>query len=101
MAELGTVIVTGGASGLGAAVVERIEQAGGTPVVFDVNPSRNGYEQETVDLSDGRAAERAVMDVAERHGGLDAVVTAAGIDACGPLEQIEADRWEKVIGVNL
>jgi NAD(P)-dependent dehydrogenase (short-subunit alcohol dehydrogenase family) len=101
MGDLGTVIVTGGASGLGAAVADRVAAVGGTPVVFDVNEARDGFEQELVDVSDGRAAERAVASVAERHGGLDAVVTAAGIDACGPLERIPQEAWERVIGVNL
>jgi NAD(P)-dependent dehydrogenase (short-subunit alcohol dehydrogenase family) len=101
MTEMGTVIVTGGASGLGAAVAQAVEQAGGTPVVLDLQEPQNGFERELVDLSDGRAAERAVREVAERHGGLDAVVTAAGVDACGPIEKIEPERWERVIAVNL
>jgi NAD(P)-dependent dehydrogenase (short-subunit alcohol dehydrogenase family) len=39
--------------------------------------------------------------VAERHGGLGAVVTAAGIDACGRLADVDADRWDRVVAVNL
>lgn len=101
MPEIGTVIVTGGASGLGAAVARAVHQAGGTPVVLDLQEPSNGFEHDVVDLADGRAAERAVDLVAARHGGLDAVVTAAGIDACGPLDRIEPERWEKVIAVNL
>jgi NAD(P)-dependent dehydrogenase (short-subunit alcohol dehydrogenase family) len=54
-----------------------------------------------VDLADPRAAEAAVRDVAERHGGLGAVVTAAGIDACGRLADVDADRWDRVVAVNL
>ena len=101
MSDVGTVIVTGGSSGLGAAVVRGIEQAGGTPVVFDVNPPQNGAEAELVDLARAREAEQAVQRVAERHGGLDAVVTAAAIDACGQIEDISGAEWDRVVAVNL
>ena len=101
MAELGTVVVTGGASGLGAAVAEAVERRGGTPVVLDVNAPPNGFPFERVDLSDTRAAESTIDRVAEDHGGIHAVVTAAGIDACGRIEQIGAEDWERVVVVNL
>jgi NAD(P)-dependent dehydrogenase (short-subunit alcohol dehydrogenase family) len=96
-----TVLVTGGASGLGAAVVTAVAAAGGKPVVLDVRRPSGGTDWAEVDLSDGRAAERAVTDVAERLGGLDAVVTCAGIDACGPLERIDGSDWDRVVAVNL
>jgi NAD(P)-dependent dehydrogenase (short-subunit alcohol dehydrogenase family) len=99
--ELGTVVVTGGASGLGAAVADAVAEAGGTPVVLDLNPPSDGLAHELVDLSDTRAAEAAVARVAREHGRLDGVVTAAGTDACGRLDEIEADRWERVVAVNL
>ena len=97
----GTVVVTGGAAGLGAAVASAIEEAGGTPVVLDVRQPANGFEWEEVDLAQPRAAEDAVRRVAERHGGLDAVVTCAGVDACGDLGDVDAEGWERVIMVNL
>jgi NADP-dependent 3-hydroxy acid dehydrogenase YdfG len=74
---LGTVLVTGGASGLGAAVVQAVADAGGRPVSLDIAPSEADVEQELVDLSDARAAEDAVRRVSQRVGGLDAVVRAA------------------------
>ena len=100
-ADLGTVVVTGGASGLGAAVAAAIRGAGGTPVVLDVRPPADGLSFVEVDLSDGRAAESAVERVAGEHGGLDAVVAAAGTDACGPLDEVPAAAWERVVLVNL
>ncbi|HEV7677912.1 MAG TPA: SDR family oxidoreductase [Candidatus Dormibacteraeota bacterium] len=99
--ELGTVLVTGGASGLGAAVATAVAEAGGTPIVLDVRSPAGGLAHEIVDLGDGRAAERAVHDVAERQGGLDAVVTAAGVDCCGPLDSVDGDAWDRVVRVNL
>jgi NAD(P)-dependent dehydrogenase (short-subunit alcohol dehydrogenase family) len=99
--ELGTVLVTGGASGLGRAVAQAVAGAGGTPVVLDLAAPADGIDHEIVDLSDTAAAEAAVGRVAQEHGGLDGVVTAAGTDACGRLVDIDRERWERVIAVNL
>jgi NAD(P)-dependent dehydrogenase (short-subunit alcohol dehydrogenase family) len=102
---LGRVLVTGGASGLGAAVVQAVLDGGGTPIVLDRNisglPADGSIQAHQVDVSDTRAVERVVTEVAESLGGLDAVVTAAGIDRCGRLEDVAAEEWERVIGVNL
>jgi NAD(P)-dependent dehydrogenase (short-subunit alcohol dehydrogenase family) len=98
----GRVLVTGGASGLGAAVVDAVLKAGGTPVVLDRDISNvSAVKAFEVDVSDRLAVEEAVRQAAETLDGLDAVVTAAGIDRCGKLEDVAAEDWEKVIGVNL
>jgi NADP-dependent 3-hydroxy acid dehydrogenase YdfG len=98
----GRVLVTGGASGLGAAVVDAVLRSGGTPVVLDRDISNvSGVKAFEVDVADRAAVEHAVQEAAETLGGLDAVVTAAGIDRCGKLADVEATEWEKVIGVNL
>ena len=101
MSAVGTVLVTGGASGLGAAVAEAVRGAGGTPVVLDRRPPAGGVDHEVVDLGDGRAAEQVVARVLERHGRLDAVVTAAGVDRPGRLHQVDREAWEDVVRVNL
>ena len=98
---LGTVLVTGGSSGLGAAVIDAVQKAGGRPVNLDRVKAEADVEQEVVDLADARAAEEAVRAVAQRVGGLDAVVTCAGTDACGKLEDVPAEDWDRVIQVNL
>ncbi len=98
---LGTVLVTGGASGLGAAVAAAVEAGGGTPVVLDLLPPRNGYAFRQVDLAKPREAETAVREVADEHGRLDAVVTAAGTDACGDILDVDGDAWDRVVAVNL
>ncbi len=99
--DLGTVVVTGGASGLGRAVARAVAAAGGTPVVLDLVAPDGGGEHELVDLADTAAAEAAVERVAERHGGLHGVVTAAGTDACGRLADVPREAWERVVMVNL
>jgi NAD(P)-dependent dehydrogenase (short-subunit alcohol dehydrogenase family) len=98
---LGTVLVTGGASGLGAAVVDAVACEGGRPVVLDRFPSGSGHDEVCVDLIDTRAAEKAVREVSERVGGLDAVVTCAGTDACGQLVDTPGEDWDRVVMVNL
>jgi NAD(P)-dependent dehydrogenase (short-subunit alcohol dehydrogenase family) len=99
---LGTVLVTGAASGLGRAVTTAVSGAGGTPVLLDrADPGVPDTPTAVADLADARDAERAVRDLAERAGGLDAVVTAAGTDACGRLEDVPADDWDMVVRVNL
>ena len=94
----GTVVVTGGASGLGASVTAAIRGTGGRAVVLDRQEASGDHV--VVDLADGRAAERAVAEVAA-DGPLAAVVCAAGIDSCGPLVAVDADAWEQVVRVNL
>lgn len=101
MPDLGTVVVTGGASGLGAAVVSAVGDAGGRPHVLDRAAPRNGISHEVVDLSDTPAAERAVDRAAALDGGLAAVVTCAGTDVCGRLDEVSAQDWERVVRVNL
>ena len=98
---IGTVLVTGGASGLGAATVDAVAAAGGRPIVLDRAQPSGDVEHELVDLSDRQATEDAVRAVSARTGGIDAVVTCAGIDSCGRLEDVPGDEWDRVILVNL
>jgi NADP-dependent 3-hydroxy acid dehydrogenase YdfG len=99
--DLGIVVVTGGASGLGAAIARSVAANGGTPVVLDRVRPPFDVEHLVVDLADRGAAEEAVREAAERHGGLDAVVAAAGTDSCGKLGDVEREDWERVVLVNL
>ena len=101
MADERTIVVTGGASGLGEAVARRSLREGFRPVVLDRTKPEFEVERVLVDLADTRAAEQAVRDVAERNDGIHAVVTAAGIDACGRLKDVAAADWERVVVVNL
>ena len=101
--ELGTVVVTGGSSGLGAAVVAGVAGAGGLPVNLDRRPPEDGAPGEfaQVDLADSKDAEEAVRDVAERHADLRGVVTCAGTDVPGALTDVPTEVWERTVAVNL
>ncbi|GAA1842148.1 SDR family oxidoreductase [Agromyces salentinus] len=99
---VGRIIITGGASGLGAAVADAVADAGGTPIVLDrAVPDEPRHETHQADVADTRALERMISELADRHGGLDGVVTAAGIDRCGRLDDVDGVEWERVIQVNL
>ena len=93
--------MTGGASGLGAAVAKAVAKNGAAPIVLDRIAPSFEVEHELVDLAETRAAEAVVRRVAERHEGLDALVAAAGTDSCGKLVDVPAEEWERVIAVNL
>ncbi|SDG86635.1 SDR family oxidoreductase [Pseudonocardia oroxyli] len=98
---LGTVLVTGAASGLGLAVAEAVGTAGGTPLLLDREVPPGEGLHAVVDLADTRAAEAAVRALVERAGGVDAVVCCAGTDACGALDAVPGAAWERVVQVNL
>ncbi|GAB2523873.1 SDR family oxidoreductase [Microbacterium petrolearium] len=99
---LGNVIVTGGASGLGAAVARAVRDAGGRPLVLDLDVSGAEVPDAfAADVSDTRATESLVAELAERFGGLDAVVTAAGVDRPAPLDGLPGEAWERIVAVNL
>jgi NAD(P)-dependent dehydrogenase (short-subunit alcohol dehydrogenase family) len=103
---VGTVLVTGAASGLGRAVARAVAAAGGRPLLLDrvpvaPEPALADALSTVTDLSDRRGSEAAVGELVAAAGGLDAVVTAAGTDRCGRLGDVPAAEWEQVIGVNL
>jgi NAD(P)-dependent dehydrogenase (short-subunit alcohol dehydrogenase family) len=95
------VLVTGGSSGLGAAVVEAVRKAGGSPYVIDRQPPADGVPWVECDLADTRAAEAATREVIGRAGGLDGVVTAAGMDVPGALADVPAETWERIVTIDL
>ncbi|MCW3843429.1 SDR family oxidoreductase [Micromonospora yasonensis] len=95
------VLVTGGSSGLGAAVVTAVARAGGRPLVLDRRRPGDGVPWIECDLADTRAAEAATRTLAERSGGLNAVVTAAGMDVPGKLADVAAETWERIVAVDL
>ncbi|GAA1793732.1 SDR family oxidoreductase [Planosporangium flavigriseum] len=97
----GSVIVTGGASGLGAAIVSAVQKAGGTPYVLDLKPPAEDVPYLTVDLSNTRAAEEATRALVERAGMVNGVVTAAGMDIPAPLDGISGADWERIVAINL
>ncbi|MDT5032924.1 MAG: hypothetical protein QOC94_3095 [Actinoplanes sp.] len=96
------VLVTGGSSGLGAAVVDAVIKVGGRPFVIDRQPPRDGVSWIECDLADTRAAEAATRRVIEQAGGvIDGVVTAAGMDVPGALADIPGEIWDRIVTIDL
>jgi NAD(P)-dependent dehydrogenase (short-subunit alcohol dehydrogenase family) len=101
MSKLGRTIITGGATGLGAAVVSAVAEGGGTPCVIDLRALAGDTLWAEADVSDTKRVEEAVHLLAGQAGGIDAVVTAAGIDVPGALADVDGESWERVVRVNL
>jgi NAD(P)-dependent dehydrogenase (short-subunit alcohol dehydrogenase family) len=95
-----SVIVTGGSSGLGAAVAASLQQSGARVVSIDRNESER-VDSVLADLADGSAAAAATRDAVARLGAVDAVVCCAGVDVPGPLGAIPLEEWERIVRVNL
>ena len=86
-----TAIVTGGAAGIGAAIVERFRQEGTKVVIFDLNGDPK------VDITDYEAVKKAVADA----GPVDILVNNAGWDMFKPFLKTDPEFWRKIISINL
>ncbi|MEV4478358.1 SDR family oxidoreductase [Micromonospora coxensis] len=95
------VLVTGGSSGLGAAVVTAVAKAGGRPYVLDRQAPADGVPWVECDLADTRAAEESTRRIAEQAGGLTGLVTAAGMDVPGRLADVDGATWDRIVAINL
>ena len=91
------VVVTGAASGIGAATVQRLEEEGATVVGSDLT---DGSDVVT-DVADEAAVARLFADALATHGRVDGVVHAAGVAGGGPVHLLDGDEWARVIDVNL
>ena len=96
-----SVIVTGGAAGLGAATVTRLTKLGASVVALDRRECDDAVPTEIVDLADADAAAAATRRAIERLGGVDAVITCAGVDTPGRLVDVSPEDWRRVVSVNL
>jgi len=86
-----TAIVTGGAAGIGAAIVARFKDEGVKTIVFDLNGEKK------VDITDYEAVRRAVAEA----GPVDILVNNAGWDLFKPFLKTDPAFWQKIISINL
>lgn len=100
------VLVTGAASGIGKATVERLltEQAvvvgiDAAPDAADVDADRFSYR--CTDVLDADAVAAAVAAVVTVAGRLDGVVHCAGVAGGGPIHLLPDEEWDRVVNVNL
>ena len=95
-------LVTGGASGIGAATASMLAAEGAAVAVIDVAASGPGdLRYLRADLTDDAAVRGAVGAAVEALGGLDVLVNNAGIGAQGGLEANDDAEWHRVLDVNV
>ena len=86
-------IVTGGASGLGAATADRLRQSGLDVITVDLAETAD----EVVDITDGSA----VRHLAQRVGPVDILINSAGIFKIQPFEDMTFADWRRTLSINL
>jgi 2-hydroxycyclohexanecarboxyl-CoA dehydrogenase len=95
-----TAVVTGGASGIGAAIARRLEKDGYNVASLDLNESAEVFGV-IADVTSREQIDAALGRVREKFGPITILVNGAGLDGHRRFENITFDRWQKVIDVNL
>lgn len=90
-------LVTGGGSGIGKATTDRFRSEGATVITVDIA----GEVDHTLDVRDEPGIREAIEATVAEHGSLDIVVNAAGVVGGGPVHMVDAEEWDRVIGINL
>ncbi|MFF4568388.1 SDR family NAD(P)-dependent oxidoreductase [Streptomyces sp. NPDC001410] len=96
-------LVTGGASGIGRATADLLAERGAQVAVLDLDPSSvdKPLLAYRADVSDDTSVRTAVEQAAEALGGLDVLVSNAGIGAQGTVEDNDDEEWRRVFDVNV
>jgi NAD(P)-dependent dehydrogenase (short-subunit alcohol dehydrogenase family) len=107
-------IVTGGGSGIGAAIVGAIAARGCKVVIADIDEAAAKSVAERIDAGSGVNVSTAVVDVTDSdavadlvdqvvadHGSLNLIFNNAGIAVAGLVDQLTLDHWDRAIDVNL
>jgi 2-hydroxycyclohexanecarboxyl-CoA dehydrogenase len=106
-------VVTGGASGIGLAISQRLANCGNKVAVFDRQGGElkgqvaalrdNGFEviAFNVDVTDRPAVDSAVASVRVEFGPIQILVTSAGVTAFEPFIDITLDQWNRTLAINL
>jgi NAD(P)-dependent dehydrogenase (short-subunit alcohol dehydrogenase family) len=104
-----TVVVTGGASGIGRATAVRLAQAGARVFIGDLKLHRDndeqfeelGIAQLVCDVRQLNQLQRLIDDAAQRSGRLDILVSNAGITQVGQADDISEEQWDACLDTNL
>ncbi|ULJ82953.1 SDR family oxidoreductase (plasmid) [Rhizobium sp. C104] len=103
-----TALITGGGTGIGAAVARRIRREGGNVVLVGRRPEplravadEIGATVITADAADGIAMRKALETVVETFGGLDILIANAGGHGVGPTISMSDETWDLAVRLNL
>jgi NAD(P)-dependent dehydrogenase (short-subunit alcohol dehydrogenase family) len=96
-------VVTGGASGIGAAIAARLQEFGATVAVLDLSPTGlpDGQLGLVCDVANDASVRAAIETVRASFGRLDIVVNNAGMGALGTVEDNDDDEWHRVWDINV
>jgi 2-hydroxycyclohexanecarboxyl-CoA dehydrogenase len=95
-----TALVTGGASGIGAAIAQRLANDGHCVATLDITPSE-GDMSYVVDVTDRAQIDAAVADIHAKAGPITILVTAAGAEGSARFLDISFADWQRVMDVSL
>jgi NAD(P)-dependent dehydrogenase (short-subunit alcohol dehydrogenase family) len=95
-----TAVVTGGGSGIGRAVADRLRADGYHVASIDLTPSDDQFAQ-TADVTDRGQVEAALSAIRAQLGPVTVLVNAAGLDGFKRFTDISFEEWQKVVDVNL
>jgi len=94
-------LITGAASGLGAACARRFADEGAVVVGCDLAEGGPAEHRYHLDVADEAAVSTVLAQVVDSLGHLDVVVNCAGVAGGGPVHLLDADEWARVLRVNL
>ena len=95
-----TAVVTGGSSGIGRAIAERLRKDGYQVAVLDLAPTESAFEYK-VDVTDRAQIDSALIAVRKELGPITILVNGAGLELYKRFGNIAFDNWQRVIDVNL
>ena len=102
MPDTGPVaVVTGAASGIGAACAQSLRRRGYRIGTLDLTPGAEADHALAVDVSDARAVAGAVAEIRDRLGPVSALVTSAGYYEMALVDQIDTQSWRRMLRVHL
>ena len=120
---MASVLITGGARGIGKGIANAFLQAGHHVMIADLSGARNwNYDLATedvmaetvaelkdfgdvrsvgLDVTDAASCDKAVVATIDAFGGIDILCNNAGVIASGPIEDMAEDDWDRVFDVNV